>query len=228
MPNKKRILLAEDEETLLMLLQMNLESEGYTVTRAITGKEAIQRFSEEKFDMVILDVMMPEIDGISVCESIRLKDTKVPILFLSAKGTGEDKVRGLKAGGNDYVAKPFNLEELLLRIKNWVNLPQMESAKSGVAEYSFGQNYVNFESYMAKGMNGMIKLTKKETLLLKLLIEHENEVVSREKILHTVWGYAVYPTTRTIDNFILSFRKYFEPNPDSSRYFLSIPAFFVQ
>lgn len=221
MNSKKRILLAEDEETLLMLLQVNLESEGYTVSRAQTGKEAIQRYKEEKFDLVILDVMMPDIDGITVCENIRLQDKQVPILFLSAKGTGEDKVKGLRSGADDYVSKPFNLEELLLRIEKLLQR-QQTSAPNSLNEYTFGENYVSFESYMAKCKQGLIKLTKKETLLLKLLIEHENEVVSREKILHTVWGYSVYPTTRTIDNFILSFRKYFEPDPDSSRYFLSI------
>jgi len=196
-----RILLVEDESSLHDLLKMNLEMDGNRVIGAKDGPSAIQKFNDQQFDLVILDIMIPGIDGLNVCENIRLKNQEVPILFLSAKNRVEDRIAGLKKGADDYITKPFNLEELQLRING---------------------NTVNFEKHEAKGVNGHFNLTKKEVLLLKLLIEHKNEVVSREKILQTVWGYSVYPSTRTIDNFILSFRKYFELDPKNPKHFLAI------
>ncbi len=219
---KKRILLLEDEKHLAETLKLNLELEGYNPVVVGDGQVAIARFKEEKFDLAILDIMVPSIDGIGVAESIRLNDTKIPILFLSAKGTAEDRILGLKKGGDDYIAKPFNLEELLLRIKKLLSRNEANPVKTNFNEYSFGNNYINFDSYEAKGPNGNFTLTKKESLLLKLLIENKNEVVSREKILQTVWGYAVYPSTRTIDNFVLAFRKYFETDPRNPIHFKSL------
>ena len=219
---KKRILLLEDEKHLAETLKLNLELEGYNPVLVGDGQVAIARFKEEKFDLAILDIMVPCIDGIGVAESIRLNDTKIPILFLSAKGTAEDRILGLKKGGDDYIAKPFNLEELLLRIKKLLSRNEANPVKTNFNEYSFGNNYINFDSYEAKGPNGNFTLTKKESLLLKLLIENKNEVVSREKILQTVWGYAVYPSTRTIDNFVLAFRKYFETDPRNPIHFKSL------
>lgn len=219
---KKRILLLEDEKHLAETLKLNLELEGYNPVVVGDGQVAIARFKEEKFDLAILDIMVPGIDGIGVAESIRLNDTKIPILFLSAKGTAEDRILGLKKGGDDYIAKPFNLEELLLRIKKLLSRNEANPVKTNFNEYSFGNNYINFDSYEAKGPNGNFTLTKKESLLLKLLIENKNEVVSREKILQTVWGYAVYPSTRTIDNFVLAFRKYFETDPRNPIHFKSL------
>ena len=219
---KKRILLLEDEKHLADTLKLNLELEGYNPVVVNDGQTAIAKFKEEKFDLAILDIMVPNIDGIGVAESIRLNDTKIPILFLSAKGTAEDRVIGLRKGGDDYIAKPFNLEELLLRIKKLLARNEDSPVKTNMNEYSFGDNYINFDSYEANGTNGSFSLTKKEALLLKLLIENKNEVVSREKILQTVWGYSVYPSTRTIDNFILAFRKYFEKDPKNPIHFKSL------
>ncbi len=166
--------------------------------------------------------MIPNIDGIAVCENIRLHNATVPIMFLSAKSSAEDRILGLKKGGDDYLTKPFNLEELLLRIRKLLSRKDDGENKTVYLDYEFGENYVNFDSYEAKGVSGNFSLTKKEALLLKLLIENKNEVVSREKILQTVWGYSVYPSTRTIDNFILAFRKYFEPDPKNPVYFKSL------
>ncbi len=219
---KKRILLLEDEKHLAETLKLNLEMEGYNPVVVGDGQLAIARFKEEKFDLAILDIMVPSIDGIGVAESIRLNDTKIPILFLSAKGTAEDRILGLKKGGDDYMTKPFNLEELLLRIKKLLSRNEVNPVKTNFNEYTFGDNYINFDSYEAKGPNGHFTLTKKESLLLKLLIENKNEVVSREKILQTVWGYSVYPSTRTIDNFVLAFRKYFETDPRNPIHFKSL------
>jgi len=219
---KARILLVEDEEHLNELVKMNLEMDGFKVIPETNGVKAIQRFKEEKFDLVILDVMLPGADGIQVCETIRLVDNQVPIIFVSAKGTPEDRIRGLKKGGDDYLAKPFNLEELILKVNKSVNRQENNTAKQDLEEYSWGDNYVNFSSYKAKGNNGEFTLTKKEALLLKLLIENKDEVVSREKILQSVWGYTVYPSTRTIDNFILAFRKYFEKDSKNPVNFTSL------
>lgn len=221
----KRILLVEDEPSLLDLLKLNLEMEGSKVVGVKDGTEAIKRFKDEQFDIVILDIMIPGIDGLNVCENIRLKDDDIPILFLSAKNTVEDRIAGLKKGADDYLTKPFNLEELQLRINRLLvrkNSSTASAANHQIKEFKFGNNHINFENYEAVGVTGKITLTKKEALLLKLLIEHKNEVVSRERILQTVWGYTVYPSTRTIDNFILSFRKYFEEDPKNPKYINAI------
>ncbi|MCB9245917.1 MAG: response regulator transcription factor [Flavobacteriales bacterium] len=218
---KTRILLVEDEKHLAETIKLNLEIEGYHPIVANDGLSAITKFKEQRFDMVILDIMIPNIDGIAVCENIRLHDGTVPIMFLSARNTAEDRILGLKKGGDDYLTKPFNLEELMLRIRKLLDRNQ-DNASTSITQYRFGDNYVNFVSYEAEGVNGKFSLTKKEALLLKLLIENKNEVVSREKILQTVWGYSVYPSTRTIDNFILAFRKYFEPDAKNPIYFKSL------
>lgn len=219
---KKRILLVEDEKHLAETIKLNLEIEDYHTVLVHDGLSAINKFKEQKFDLVILDIMIPNIDGIAVCENIRLHNSVVPIMFLSAKSSAEDRVLGLKKGGDDYLTKPFNLEELLLRIKKLLNRRDDGETKQNFIDFSFGDNYVNFDSYEAKGVSGHFSLTKKEALLLKLLIDNKNEVVSREKILQTVWGYSVYPSTRTIDNFILAFRKYFEPDPKNPVHFKSL------
>lgn len=219
---KARILLVEDEEHLNEMVKMNLEIDGFKVIPEKNGVNALQRFKEEKFDLVILDVMLPGADGIQVCESIRLIDNEVPIIFVSAKGSPEDRIKGLKKGGDDYLAKPFNLEELILKVNKSVRRAESNRSKEELEEYSWGNNYVNFSSYKASGNQGEFTLTKKESLLLKLLIENKDEVVSREKILQSVWGYTVYPSTRTIDNFILAFRKYFELDPKNPIYFTSL------
>lgn len=218
------ILLVEDEENLHEALKLNLELEGFTVTSAFDGAMAINAVNNEYFDLIILDVMLPELDGIAVTETIRINNNEVPILILSAKNASADRVLGLKKGADDYLTKPFNLEELLLRVYKLINKNQRLMDKSTVGNsYSFGDNVVDFKAQEAfNKRNGKFQLSKKETMLLKLLIENKNEVVPREKILQSVWGYNVYPTTRTIDNFILNFRKYFEEDSRNPRFFQSV------
>jgi two-component system alkaline phosphatase synthesis response regulator PhoP len=223
--SQHRILLVEDEEHLQHAIKLNLELEGYVVRAVGDGNNAIKAFREEKFDLVILDIMLPETDGLMVCENIRLYDANVPVMFLSAKNTAADRVLGLKKGGDDYMTKPFDLEELLLRVKKLIekNDRMHQNADYKMSSlYKFGPNCINFESYEAQGVNGKIDLTKKEILLMKLLIENKNQVVSREHILKVVWDYTVIPNTRTIDNFILSLRKYFEIDPKEPRYIQSV------
>ncbi len=221
---KTSILLVEDEENLHEALKLNLELEGYDVTSAFDGAAALKAVETEYFDLIILDVMLPEMDGISVAESIRISNNEVPILILSAKNSSADRVLGLKKGADDYLTKPFNLEELLLRVHKLINKNKKLQDKSSVGNsYTFGNNLIDFKAQEATTRSsGKIQLSKKETMLLKLLIENKNEVVPREKILQAVWGYNVYPTTRTIDNFILNFRKYFEEDSRNPKYFHSV------
>jgi two-component system alkaline phosphatase synthesis response regulator PhoP len=221
---KTSILLVEDEENLHEALKLNLELEGFEVTSAFDGAAALSAVASEYFDLIILDVMLPEIDGIHVTETIRISNNEVPILILSAKNTSADRVLGLKKGADDYLSKPFNLEELLLRINKLINKNKKLLDKTTLGDtYTFGKNYIDFKAQEATSFTGeKIQLSKKETMLLKLLIENKNEVVPREKILQSVWGYNVYPTTRTIDNFILNFRKYFEEDSRNPNYFQSV------
>jgi two-component system alkaline phosphatase synthesis response regulator PhoP len=218
------ILLVEDEENLHEALKLNLELEGYNVTSAFDGAAALKAVDAEYFDLIILDVMLPEMDGISVAETVRISNNEVPILILSAKSSSADRVLGLKKGADDYLTKPFNLEELLLRVHKLIEKNKKLQDKSSIGNsYSFGDNIIDFKAQEASTKAGQkIQLSKKETMLLKLLIENKNEVVPREKILQAVWGYNVYPTTRTIDNFILNFRKYFEEDSRNPRYFHSV------
>lgn len=218
------ILLVEDEENLHEALKLNLELENYAVTSAYDGVQALEAIKNEYFDLVVLDIMLPEMDGIAVAETIRLSNTELPILMLSAKNTSNDKVLGLKKGADDYLTKPFNLEELLLRIQKLINKNQRLQERSTVGNsYTFGDNIIDFKAQEAvTKYAGKIQLSKKEAMLLKLLIENKNEVVPREKILQAVWGYNVYPTTRTIDNFILNFRKYFEKDSRNPEFFHSV------
>jgi two-component system, OmpR family, alkaline phosphatase synthesis response regulator PhoP len=221
--NKPSILLVEDEEHLMDALKLNLELEGYEVTTANDGVAALKAVENEYFDLIIMDVMMPEMDGISATEIIRIRKNDVPILMLSAKNTSVDRVLGLKKGADDYLAKPFNLEELLLRVEKLIEKNKKLQDKDSVGEnYIFGKNSIDFKAQEAINYKGeKIQLSKKESMLLQLLIENKNEVVTREKILQVVWGYNVYPTTRTIDNFILNFRKYFEEDSRNPQYFHS-------
>ena len=224
MQKKHSILLVEDEENLQDALRLNFEMEGYDVTSAYDGAEALKAIQSEYFDLIVLDVMLPEIDGITVCENIRLFNSEIPILILSAKNSSTDRVMGLQKGADDYLTKPFDLTELLLRVKKLINKSKLISSKASITEvFNFGKNNINFKALECKTKGGeTVALTKKEAMLLKLLIENKNEVVPREKILQAVWGYNVYPTTRTVDNFILSFRKYFEEDSRNPKYFHSI------
>jgi len=217
-----RILLVEDESHLRDNIRTNLELEGYEVVSTGVGREALKHFKEQRFNLVILDVMLPEMSGYDICEQIRLEDSHIPILFLTAKDTSQEIVHGLKKGADDYLTKPFNLEEFLLRTKALLKRSVKGPERKEIQTYNFGPNQIDFSTYLARTPHGDIQLTKKELKLLKLLIERENEVVSRQDILKNVWGYDVYPSTRTIDNFILAFRKYFEEDPRNPVFFHSV------
>ncbi len=216
-----RILLVEDEENIRDVVKLNLEMEAYEVVATSNGKEALRIVQEQHFDLLVLDVMLPEVDGFQICEQVRLTNRDVPILFLTAKDAASDRIAGLKKGADDYLTKPFVLEELLLRVQNLIKRSSRDPEFTPDV-YAFGGNRINFATYEAEGNPGTFTLTKKEAMLLKLLVDRRNEVVSRQQILQSVWGYDVYPSTRTIDNFILSFRKYFEEDPRNPEFFLSV------
>lgn len=217
-----RILLVEDEESIRNLLRLNLELEGYEVVTTANGRKALELIGGQHFDLLLLDVMLPDVDGFSITEQVRLGNPSVPILLLTAKDTSQDRVTGLKKGADDYLTKPFNLEELLLRVSKLLRRSQRIKGES-TEVVEFGGNHINFDTFEASTWDGQqMILTKKEAMLLKLLIDRRNEVVSRQQILQAVWGYDVYPSTRTIDNFILAFRKYFEEDLKHPRYFHSI------
>jgi two-component system alkaline phosphatase synthesis response regulator PhoP len=188
---KPSILLVEDEENLHETLKLNFQLEGYSVTSAYDGAAAMKAVENEYFDLIVMDVMLPEMDGFSVTQNIRLTNNEVPILILSAKNNSEDKIRGLKKGADDYLTKPFNLEELLLRVQKLINKAKKLQDRSNLGEtYSFGGHTINFKAQEAiTAIGEKIELSKKEAMLLKLLIENKNEVVPREKILQSAWSH---------------------------------------
>ena len=218
----KKICLIEDEESLSDLIKMNLELEGYSVDTIVHGTEAFLRaFEMDSFDIVILDVMLPEVSGLTICKEIR-KYSRVPILFLSAKGTTQDRIAGLKLGANDYLPKPFDLEELLLRVQ--ILVEGIEEATTIIDKINIGEFSVDFTSYLVSNTHTGEKhdLSKREIDLLKLFNSKQGLVISRDEILDTLWGNDQFPTSRTIDNYILNFRKIFETDPKTPKYFHSI------
>lgn len=215
-----KICVVEDESSLAEMVRLNLEMESYEVELVQDGAEALELFKRDlNFDLIILDVMLPNVSGIDLCRLIRQR-SQVPILFLSAKGTTSDRIEGLKAGGNDYLPKPFDLEELLLRIAVLLSsVPKM--AEETV---TIGKCEVNFNTFLVvnKETKEEVTLSKKEVALLQLFHSKIGLVISRSEILDKIWGKDQFPTTRTIDNFILHFRKIFEENPKEPRYFHSV------
>lgn len=217
------ILIVEDEAHLAEALAHNLEFEGYATTVANDGEQGLRMAQSIRFDLIILDIMMPKMDGLEVCRRIRATGSTVPILFLTAKGTDADRILGLKLGADDYLAKPFLLEELILRIQGIFRRQDWYRVKPEDQEtYRFGDNEVNFLTYEAVARGETISLTEKECMLIKLLAERSNQVVSREEILERVWGYRFSTSSRTIDNFIVRLRKYFEEDPKNPQFIHSV------
>ncbi len=224
----KRILVVEDEKHIAEGLKLNLSLQGYDVLVAENGVSGLQSWKEWQPDLIVLDIMLPGIDGISVLQNIRLEDDKIPILILSAKTATDDKVKGLIYGVDDYMTKPFNLEEFLLRIErlltkvSWYQDNNQIDTSAEPETYTFGNNKIDFTLSTATCKNGVIHLTEQEIKLLKLFIANKGKPLSRKKLLTIGWGYSRVTTTRTVDNFIVRLRKYFEDNPKKPVYFKSI------
>lgn len=221
-----RVLVVEDDPHLAAGVMENLRAEGYEVAAVSDGRAALEWLRANSCALIVLDVMLPELDGLAVCRALREGGNNTPVLFLTARGDPADRVRGLEAGGDDYLAKPFHLAEFLLRVrailKRW-DWYRNASATAATAVLRFGGNEVDFRAFRARAWNGEAQeLTEKEAMILKVLAEHAGDIVSREDLLERVWGYDVFPSTRTVDNFILRLRKRFEREPANPRHFLTV------
>ena len=215
----RRITIVEDETSIAEMLRLNLEMENFEVVVFNHGGEAFRNADQlSSSDLLILDVMLPEKTGFEILSEIR-KTSQVPAIILSAKGSTHDRIHGLKLGANDYVPKPFDLEELLLRINNLLPEKDQESAI-----LTIGDKSVNMDTFEVLELGNLtkIELSKREIELLQLFAEKEGQVVSRDEILDRLWGKDVFPTSRTIDNYILAFRKIFEKDPKHPIYFHAI------
>jgi two-component system alkaline phosphatase synthesis response regulator PhoP len=218
---KGKILIIEDEEDIVKGLTINLKDEGYEVDWAPDGETGLRKAVEEIPDLIILDIMLPEMDGLEVCRELRKKDIDIPILMLTAKNEEIDRVVGLEIGADDYITKPFSIRELLARIK--AHLRRVKRVEKSVQNsYSFGDVEIDFVHYKIRRKGKESDATSLEIKILKYLIEHRGQVVSRDDLLNDVWGYDNYPTTRTIDNHILKIRKKIEEDPVHSRYIHSV------
>ncbi len=219
---KKRILIVEDEEHLADGLRINLELEGYEPIVAVSAEEGLRLWERNTADMILLDIMLPGMDGFEFCRLLRERGERVPILFLTAKDRDEDRIRGLEEGGDDYLNKPFNLRELLARIKGMFRREEWQHSQPPADELRFGEVVVNLRSYELNGPDGEQRLKEKEAMILRLLAERAGDAVDRESIIDRVWGYDAYPSTRTVDNFIVSLRKRIEPDPAKPRHLLTV------
>lgn len=220
------VLLVEDEDTLADIIADNLEDEGYQVEVARDGKQGLEAWTALNPNLIVLDVMLPHINGFDVCNTMRERGDTTPVLFLSAKGQAEDRVTGLSVGGDDYLTKPFHLPEFLLRVGNMLKRQQwgqQNETRNAVETISFGGNDVNFRTWVATLASGRQELLgERELKIFKLLAMRSGEVVSRDDILDDVWGEDAFPSSRTVDNFVLRLRKLFEPNPSEPTYIHTI------
>jgi DNA-binding response OmpR family regulator len=220
--DKPHILLVEDEIHLARGICFNLEQEEWRVSHVGSGEEALERLAYDRFSLIILDVMLPGMDGFAVCREIRKTDTRVPILMLTARSEETDRIVGLEQGADDYLAKPFSLSEFLLRVKGMLRRSAWYRPEPVEEGYRFGDNEVFLLSYRAKTAQGEVDLTDLEVKMLALFFEKEGEALPRRTLLDKVWGYSSETETRTLDNFIVRLRKYFEPDPANPVYFQTV------
>ncbi|HEY5311207.1 MAG TPA: response regulator transcription factor [Pirellulales bacterium] len=222
----KHILLVEDEQHLAFGIKYNLEAEGFEVTVAGDGPAALKVIEDDPagVDMLVLDLMLPGMSGYAVCQSLREHGLDVPVLILSARTLPEDRIRGFDVGADQYLQKPFDLEELLSRVRNLLGRRGRSGAppERVVHEYEFDNTKINFDTFEVSVDGQPLKLTHTQIKLLRYFIENEGLVVSRAQLLEQVWGMASTPTTRTVDNFIMQLRKFFEVDPAQPRHFLSV------
>ncbi|MBX7194968.1 MAG: response regulator transcription factor [Sandaracinaceae bacterium] len=222
-----RLLLVEDEEHLAAGLRLNLELDGFEAVVAGTGREAAEALlSARAFDAIVLDVMLPDIDGFTLCERIRSAGNYTPVLMLTARNDPEDRVRGLEAGADDYLAKPFELPELLARVRSILRRRRWDKReeKNGGprAVVTIGEARVDFESHEVAVRGEPVKLTRLELDLLRYFVEHPGKVVSRQHLLEEVWKLHNYSTARTVDNFVSRLRRHFEPDPQNPVHIVSV------
>ena len=218
--NDQRILIIEDAPDLLRGLELNLRAEGYCVLTATRGDLGVEQALRERPELILLDIMLPGMNGLDVCRELRKKGFEAPIIMLTARAEEMDRVVGLEIGADDYVTKPFGIRELLARIR--VRLRRHMPAADADSKLRFGAVEVDFDKYEALRQGQRIDLTGKEFDVLRLLARHRGEIVTRDRLLEEVWGYETFPTTRTVDNHILRLRQKLEEDPSNPRYILSI------
>ncbi|MBU2492407.1 MAG: response regulator transcription factor [Bacteroidetes bacterium] len=219
----KNILIVEDEPGMRMGLKDNLEFEGFSVDYAEDGSAGLQKIRANSYDLVLLDVMLPEISGFEICKTIRKEGIKTPVILLTAKGEEIDKVLGLELGADDYVTKPFSLRELLARIKAVIRRGEQTGNDTLKEEIvTIGKLDINFTTYNSKEKGNDIQMSYKEFEVLHYLWKRKNETVSRDDLLHDIWGHDVYITTRTIDNFILKLRQKIETDSKHPKIILTV------
>lgn len=220
----EKVLIVEDEASILKGLKDNLEGEGYKVSTASNGKKGLEKALKEKLDLVLLDIMLPEMTGFDVCKKIKAKKLTLPIIMLTAKAKEADKIMGLELGADDYITKPFSVNELLARIKAVLRRVEVhkQAKEKRLDSYEFGNIKLNFGKLEAYRATKKLKLSKREFDILAYMIKRKGEVVSRNDLLDVVWGYDVFPTTRTVDNFIARIRKQIEDKPSKPKYIQSI------
>ena len=217
-----KILVVDDEPSMRIGLKDNLEFEGYEVELAEDGTQGLDKITNNDYDLVVLDVMMPKLSGFDVCRVVREEGIKTPIILLTAKGDEIDKVVGLELGADDYITKPFSVRELLARIKAVLRRGSMDKKDDTPPELSIGNLVVNFSSYTAQSNGESVKMSHKEFEILQYLWKHRNNTVSRYDLLEDIWGYEESPTTRTVDNFILKLRQKIENNPNDPKVILTV------
>jgi two-component system alkaline phosphatase synthesis response regulator PhoP len=220
-----RILLVEDDSALAAGISENLRTDGYLVDVLQDGRAATQHLEGAGYDLLVLDVMLPGCSGFDICRALRARGGTTPVIFLTARGDPEDRIRGLEAGGDDYLTKPFHLKEFLLRVRAILRRWEWYrgAPEAGQRSLEFGGNIAYFDEFRATSRDGMThELTEKEAMILKLLAESNGRVVSRDELVERVWGYEIFPSTRTVDNFILRLRKRFERDPANPRHFRSV------
>ncbi len=225
--NSSRILVVEDDLHLAEGMAENMRAEGYVADTAHDGALGLEMALVGDYDLLVLDVMLPQMDGFTLCRALRDQGKSTPVLFLTARGDPQDRVRGLEAGGDDYLTKPFHLDEFLLRVRailrRWEWFRKSTLPASAGTTLNFAGNEANFRTFQAHAWDGTTHdLTEKEAMILKVLAEQPGAVVTRDDLLEKVWGYEVYPSTRTVDNFILRLRKIFERDPHDPRHFLTV------
>ncbi len=217
-----RILLVEDEEHLATALKLNMELEGFTVDLAPNGWRVRELpVNPEPYDAIVLDVMLPDIDGFALCAKLREVGNFTPVLMLTARGTQEDRVRGLDSGADDYLVKPFALDELLARLRSLLRRQTWGKKPTAASMLLFGNVTVDFDRHEVRVGDKPLRLTQLELDLLRYFAQNAGRVVPRDELLEQVWKLRNYPNTRTVDNFVARLRKYFEPNPDAPRHFVS-------
>lgn len=216
----KIILVIEDDISILRGLMDTLEFEGYTVITEIDGQKGLELALEKKIDMLLLDLMLPGINGHEICRKVKMKKKDLPIIMITAKGSEIDKVTGFDVGADDYVTKPFSIPELLARIRALFR--RIDDTIKTESCYSFGNVFMDFKKYETQVDNKNVQLSSKEYSIMNYFINHPNEVINRFDLLQKVWGYNIIPTTRTVDNYILSLRKKLEKNPSKPEHLISV------